>query len=265
MSPRDTRSATELLQAWRAEETGQPRGWDFSSLQGRVTEPDLPWDFGALARATLRGSTAVLDMGTGGGEHLLTLRDALPADTVATEGWEPNLPVARAALAPVGIEVVGFGQPDEDEVPAPMPFPDRRFDVVLNRHESYHPLEVARVLRPGGRFLTQQVGGDELTEVRAALDHPPSAPTVRHDVFRDGLTAAGLEVVDGAESVDHYIFADIAALVAYLQLVPWDVPEDFAVDRYAEALLALHASGPADGQPLRVTRKRFWLLARSPS
>lgn len=260
MSPAEA----ELLDAWRAEETGQPEGWDFSALVGRLTESDLPWDFATACRTVLQGSTAALDMGPGGGEHLLTLRGALPPDTTATEGWGPNLPVARSALEPAGIAVVAFGQPDDDPAPAPMPFPDDRFDVVLNRHEAYHPLEVARVLRPGGRFVTQQVGGDDLTEVRQALDHPPTAPHVRHDVLRDGLASAGLEVVDGAESVDHYVFADVAALVAYLQLVPWEAPEDFTVDRYADALLGLHASGPATGAPLRVTRTRFWLLARKP-
>ncbi len=44
--------------------------------------------------------------------------------------------------------------------------PTGRFDLILNRHESYHPGEIARVLAPGGTFLTQQVGGDELGELR---------------------------------------------------------------------------------------------------
>lgn len=227
-------------------------------------EPDPPWNLDQLYRDHLAPATAVLDMGTGGGEHLLTFADLLPADTVATEGWEPNLPIARAALAPYGIEVVPFGQPDDDPAPTPMPFPDGRFDLVLNRHESYHPAEIARVLRSGGRFLTQQVGADDLTEVRQALAHPPTLQHVRYDVFRRGLLDAGLQVLDGGESIDHYAFVDIAALVAYLQLVPWETPADFTVDRYADALLGLHDQGPAAGEPLLVTRSRFWLLAERP-
>ena len=34
------------------------------------------------------------------------------------------------------------------------------FDLVLDRHSSYWADEVARILEPGGRFLTQQVGGN---------------------------------------------------------------------------------------------------------
>lgn len=165
---------------------------------------------------------------------------------------------------PVGVDVVAFGQPDDDPAPQRMPFPDQRFDLVLNRHEAYHPEEVARVLRPGGCFLTQQVGGDELGEVRRALRHPPSAPHVTYRAFTAALEEAGLVVLDGAECVDHYAFDDVAVLVAYLQQVPWDAPADFTVDRYAHALLDLHAQGPAAGRPLLATRKRFWLLARTP-
>ena len=250
----------ELVRGWRVEETGPAEGWDFSALEGRVEEPGLPWDFDAVTREELGKAQAVLDMGTGGGERLLEFKDLLPPDTTATEGWEPNIPVARKALTPYGIEVVAFDQPDDDSRPAPMPFPDGRFDLVLNRHESYHPEEIARVLTPGGVFLTQQVSGDEFVEVREAFGVPAPAAHVQYAPFREALIGAGLEVLDGAESIDHYAFKDIGALVAYLQLVPWDAPEDFTVDGYTEALLALHAQGT----PLLVTRKRFWLKAQKP-
>ena len=36
-----------------------------------------------------------------------------------------------------------------------MPWGDGEFDLVMNRHESYDLAEVARVLSPGGLFLTQ--------------------------------------------------------------------------------------------------------------
>lgn len=254
-----------LLTAWRAEETGPAQGWDFSALAGRVEESPVPWDLDDLYRERLAGVRSVLDLGTGGGEHLLRFVDLLPADTVATEGWEPNVPIARAALAGHGIELVAFAQPDDVPDPAPMPFPDARFDLVLNRHESYHPVEVARVLRPGGYFLTQQVDGREFGEVRGALGLGPHAPGVTYRVLREGLLGADLEIVDGAESVGHYAFADIAALVAYLQLIPWEAPADFTVDRYAQALYSLHQRGPARGEPLLVERRRFWLLARKPA
>lgn len=254
----------ELLARWRAEERGQPEGWDFTGLAGRMWQDGLPWDLDQVCRALLRDARHVLDMGTGGGEWLSTFTGLLPPDTVATEGWAPNVPVAAAALAPLGVQVVEFGQPDDLSSVAPMPFPDDRFDLVLNRHESFHPAEVARILRPGGHFVTQQVGGDDLADFHLLCGHPQATPEVRLAPLSAGVRGTGLEVVGAQDFAGHYSFFDVAALVAYLQLVPWDAPADFTVDRYADQLLELHHRGPGQGHPVRLSMTRFWLHARRP-
>lgn len=90
-------------------------------------------------------------------------------------------------------------------------------------------------------------------------------PLPTDELFRTGLVDAGFDVVEGAETAGHYVLDDIAALVAYLQLVPWDVPYDFTAERYADELLGLHELGPVSGAPFRATRKRFWLKAIQPT
>ncbi|HIT74186.1 MAG TPA: class I SAM-dependent methyltransferase [Candidatus Avipropionibacterium avicola] len=242
------------------EETGQPDGWDFSVLEGRVSETPLPWNLERICREALRLSRHVLDMGTGGGEHLKRFANQLPTDTVATEGWQPNIPVAQQALEPLGITVVPY-DPDTDRQ---MPFPDNRFDLILNRHESFDAQEVARVLAPGGVFITQQVGGTELGELHQVTGKRPDHPEVTLRNFSRQLTDADLEIVDDGEDRGWYEFVDVAALVAYLQFVPWDVPHDFSVERYRGALWELHRRGPMYGEPLRLTKIRFWLRARKP-
>lgn len=251
----------QLLGAWQLEERGQPEGWDFSSLAGRVTESALPWNLERVYREQMRLARHVLDMGTGGGEFLKTFAGLLPTDTVATEGWQPNLPVAQEALEPLGITVVPH-DPTTDPV---MPFPDNRFDLILNRHEAFRPAEVARVLAPGGVFVTQQVSGLEMSELHELTGKRPENPDITLRQMTQDLTDADLEVVDdGEDRSGHYEFADVAALVAYLQFVPWDVPSDFSVDRYRGALWELHRRGPMQGEPLRLTKIRFWLRARKP-
>src|SRR5215207_4818307 len=124
----------------------------------------MPWDFAEIVSERARHSPDLLDMGTGGGEWLSNLEHR-PARTVATESWPPNIPLAGQRLRPLGIDVVGVtGAPDnvaQDRKPEDghLPFADGSFHLICNRHESYLPSEVARVLAPSGRFLTQQVGG----------------------------------------------------------------------------------------------------------
>ncbi len=226
-----------------------------------MREDAEPWDLHSVIRDALHAARHVLDMGTGGGEHLLTFADALPPDTVATEGFGPNVPVARRALEPHGVVVVEWAHDEGSSAYQRMPFEDGRFDLVLNRHESYDAREVHRVLAPGGVFITQQVGGDEVEELNALTGKQPDHPEVTYARHRAALRQSGFRIIDGAEHVGHYEYDDVAALVAYLQLVPWDVPDDFGVDRYADALYSLHEQGPAHGKPVRLTRKRFWLRA----
>lgn len=82
----------DLIASWKREAQQPFSGWDFSYLKGRYCEPSPPWSYEAMVRALLENADAVLDMGTGGGEKLLEFKEALPANTVATEGWPSNLP-----------------------------------------------------------------------------------------------------------------------------------------------------------------------------
>lgn len=253
-------AADELLAAWAAAYAAPVNGWDFSALGDRYVDGAPPWSYAGLARQALAGAHSVVDMGTGGGEFLLTLADALPPDTVATEGWPPNLPVATAALAPSGIEVVAY---DAEQAPT-MPFPDGRFDTVLNRHEAYVAAEVARVLAPGGRFVTQQVDGRSLHQISERLTGEHRDPPYAHitlDNLRTEAAAAGFRAEAAQDWQGEARFGDVTTLVRYLALVPWEAPDNFTVERYADALLALHRVGQRnDG--LTFAQRRFFLACR---
>ena len=92
----------QLLSQWREEAARGMSGWDFSHIQGRCTVETLPWDYPQVVREFLRPGVRLLDMGTGGGELLLTLGHPYELTTV-TEGWEPNLALCQKKLAPLGI------------------------------------------------------------------------------------------------------------------------------------------------------------------
>lgn len=245
-----------LIAAWKMEEQQPFAGWDFSYLQGRYHEQPPPWSYDQLVRDLLGGAETVLDMGTGGGEKLLEFRDALPANTIATEGYAPNVPVARANLEPHGIRVVDY----DLEVTPRMPFDDNSFDVIINRHEAFDAQQVARILKPGGMFLTQQVDGRDLGEMRSVFGQQSDYLHVNLENCSHGLLDAGLEIVRSEDWQGWSTFEDVGALVYFLRAAPWSAPDDFSVERYAPQLLALHRKG----LPVRFGTRRFYIQARKP-
>lgn len=245
----------DLLDHWRALYQSPAEGWDFSEFDGRVIEEAPPWSYRALAADALRSAKSAVDLGTGGGELLQELRSVLPADMHATEGWPPNIPIARAALEPLGIPVAEYDAERGDS----LPYTDERFDVVLSRHEVYSAAEVCRVLKPGGVFLTQQVDGRNLEDLKAAFGGGLAYPDVTLTAFQREAEAAGLEVRRAEEWTGTITFTDVDALVSYLRLMPWELPEDFTVERYAEQLLTMHRS-----PDLTFTEARFLLECAKP-
>ena len=250
----------------RAEEAEPFEGWDFAHLQGRMVEEPLPWDYARLLLDSLPAAEALLDMGTGGGEFLSGLRP-LPPDTRATEGYAPNVVIARERLEPLGIKVY------EVEDDTRLPLGDAEFDLVINRHESYEPIEVHRILRPGGRFVIQQVGGRNNTDLNAMLGAPKAGqpglsmpvgtPTWDLAHARRALEEAGVEVRDAREAFPLARFADVGAVVYYLKAIPWQIP-DFSVDLYFDRLKELERRARSE-ECIAVRSHRFLLDATKPA
>jgi SAM-dependent methyltransferase len=237
------------------------KGWDLS-CDGRIAHA-APWDFEAIVDEYLGRSPNLLDLGTGGGEWL-SRRPFPKGRTVATEAWPPNVPVAQARLAPLGAAVVAVvGAPDNADqaaasaLPA-LPVAAAAFNLITNRHESFVAAEVARVLAPGGRFLTQQIASDLGAPFRALLGAPPGPPAppwTLSEALRQ-VRAAPLEITGCAEGAAVLTFADVGALAWYLIHVPWVMPE-FSISRHRKPLEALH-----EGQAIAVQQPMFWLAAR---
>jgi SAM-dependent methyltransferase len=229
----------------------------------RLTDTHPPWSFREVVTAHAAGVTSMLDMGTGGGEQLARLA-SLPPLTVATESWPPNVPVAARRLRPLGVRVVQTeGAPDNDEQ-APdeplgrLPFRDRAFELVTNRHESFNAREVARVLAAGGTFLTQQVG-DDAADLHDLLGLPAPPPRWTLALAERQVRAAGLDVEAGDSAVVTMTFADVGVLGWYLRQVPWAVP-GFDIGRDRDRLRAVHRR-IAESGPATVRQRQFWLRA----
>ncbi|MEW2496974.1 class I SAM-dependent methyltransferase [Streptomyces nodosus] len=235
-------------------------GWDFSWFEGRATEERPPWGYAGAMAERLAHASAALDIQTGGGEVLASAA-VLPPVTVATEGWPPNVARATALLHPRGAVVVASPEG------APLPFADGAFDLVTSRHPVHtHWQEIARVLRPGGTYFSQQVGPASVVEVAEYFLGPQSDDALS---FRDpgraraAAEAAGLEVVDLREARLRMEFHDIGAVVHFLRKVIWIVP-DFTVERYEPRLRELHRRIESGG-PFVAHSTRFLIEARTPA
>jgi SAM-dependent methyltransferase len=237
-------------------------GWDFSWFAGRATEERPPWGYARRLGERLRQVAVALDVQTGGGEVVATALaegGGRPAVLAATESWPANLALARRALAPFGGDVAEVA----DE--ADLPFGAESFDLVSSRHPTtVRWPEIARVLRPGGSYFSQQIGTGTNRELFEFMMGPMPEGRLGRRSEQSVLAAreAGLEVVDLREQALRVEFFDVAAVVVFLRKVVWTVP-DFTVDRYLERLERMHELILASGSFVSYAQ-RFLIDARKP-
>jgi SAM-dependent methyltransferase len=240
-------------------------GWDFAGMQHPVLlEPGPPWDYEELVRDYASRASAALDLGTGGGEFVAGIRDELPTLAVATEEWHVNAPIAYRTLAPLGVDVVWCRS-------LFLPFVNEAFDLVFDRHEELDPPEVARVLRPGGAIVTQQVGPENWRELRdyfgaaTAGNRGESRLADFGDIrgeYANGFASAGLHVLRSEQHDYRVAYDSLSTLVFMLLITPWTI-SDLDIERDLELLLQLeHDYSTTDG--LVLTWSRFLIVAEKP-
>ncbi len=178
-----------------------------------------------------------------------------PPTIYATEGYAPNLPIARKKLEPLGVTVVAV---IDDTA---LPFQDGQFDFIMNQHEPYSASEVNRILSPNGTFLTQQVGGLDCAELNEQFNAP-----LNNEFASWSLEAAcnelqenGFTILEAKETFPFQRFYDVGAIVYYLKAIPWQIP-DFTVERYYEELYRIHKVILQKGY-FDVTQHRFLIKA----
>lgn len=251
----DGRDIEALRAYWQGEEGKAFIGWDFSHIADRSSEEPLPWDYDAMVRKYLSPGQRLLDMETGGGEFLHSLGHP-PANTFATENWEPNYRLLLDTLVKEGICIK---KNNED---GSLPFADNFFDIVLNRHGSFYARELMRVMKPGGIFVTEQVGGDNNLSLSRRLipDYMPAYPKSILSIARQDLEAAGLRILLEGESYPALRFFDIGALVWYAKVIAWEFP-GFSVEKCFDNLLALQQEIEEEGC-VHSLQHRYYIVAR---
>ena len=247
----------EVKKLWLEEENiAHIHGWDFSHIHGKFDEEQkLPWDYETLVRHYLKPDHELLDMDTGGGEFLLSLKHPYER-TSATEAYAPNVKLCEKVLSPLGITF------KEADCTGELPFADNTFDLVINRHGSFNSEEIYRVLKPNGIFITQQVGAENDRELVAQLmeNVPPMPfPDQYLDITVKKFEEAGFTILEKQEAFRPIRFWDIGALVWFARIIEWEFP-GFSVENSLERLYALQEKIEQKGAIEGMTH-RFLIVA----
>ena len=237
------------------EKARRMEGWTFDDVQSEAVGPCPPWDYVTRAKELISEAQAVLDMGTGGGELFWTILEGYQGRAFATESWPPNVPIASERLSLAGASLVHASS-------LLLPFPPGSFDLVLNMHEELSPSDVARVLAPGGRVLTQQVGLNEWQEI--AEFFPRTRKEGRVDQFQSyqaGFKEADLTVTVARSHDTPVAYRSLGDVVYMFEVVmPQWRNHGFDLDQDLDALLAMEQK-LADEQGIVLTESRYIIEA----
>ncbi|NBI30163.1 class I SAM-dependent methyltransferase [Chengkuizengella marina] len=135
---------------------GKENGWDFSKL--KCTSEGVKWNFYDEVMKKCKSSEILLDIGTGGGESVLKISSSVYF-VVGIDISSGMMETAQSNLRKSNVSNVRFCQLDSDDLQFPVGF----FDIVSCRHAPFNSIEISKVLKKDGIFLTQQVSeGDKL-------------------------------------------------------------------------------------------------------
>lgn len=237
------------------DKVGKTNGWDFSKL--KVTLEEALWDFNEEIKKKSKTSDILLDIGTGGGENVLTIASSF-LFLVGIDLSYGMIETAQTNLKKAGISNVRFSQMSSDK----LEFPSEFFDVVTCRHAPFSSMEVAKVLKKGGYFLTQQVGeGDKINIKRAfnrgQLIEEKGALLARY--VRE-LKKSGFSKVQHFEydATDYYQRPeDLIFLLKHTPTIP-----NFGEENYDYEILNDFIENNRTEKGIRTNSKRFLIIAK---
>ncbi len=207
-------------------------GWDFEKIYQRTEFEPMPWDYKTIIQSYLSKEDRLLDMGTGGGEFLLSLDHPYDLTTV-TESYPPNLALCKEKLVPLGITL------HENELNRLTIPKEGDFSIIINRHDDYDPFEVYQGLTDDGYFITQQVGGLNNHLLSQKLLGGPNKNFSENEwdlahAISD-IKAAGFDILFADEVMSTVKYFDLETLVAYASIIKWEFP-GFKVSNNIEEL-----------------------------
>jgi SAM-dependent methyltransferase len=217
-----------------ADEIGERHGWDFSRMS--VERAPVTWEYLDIVSAFLQPTDVVLDIGTGGGERLLSLADRYRRAV----GVDPDPDMVRVARENAARHTnVQFLPGSTERLDR---LDDGAFDVVLTRHAPTFAPELDRVTRSGGLFISQGIGSRNVANIHEAFNTGSAANYEDdHQSFLSDLAGRGWRLVAEGHYDVRYWVKDVPSLVFWFQAIAGanEVPGDFSVATHHGVINAL--------------------------
>ncbi|MFC5401117.1 class I SAM-dependent methyltransferase [Cohnella soli] len=235
---------------------GQLNGWDFSKLKCRVEETQA--NLYEEVKKCCKRSDLLLDIGTGGGEAILALREAALI-LVGIDLSSGMIQTANANLRNSGATNVRFIQMGAER----LDFPEQFFDVISCRHSDFSAHQVAKVLSNGGTFFTQQVSEGDKINLKQAFGRGQSYGESDGNLMKkyiNDLSEAGFIEIQSFEydSAEYYETPeDFMFLLKHTPIIP-----GFGQNQDDFEILRAFIGDNQTEKGIRTNSKRFIIKAR---
>ncbi|MGG0721939.1 class I SAM-dependent methyltransferase [Bacillus mycoides] len=234
---------------------GRANRWDFSKLKCETVGDT--WDFYGEVKERCKLSDISLDVGTGGGENVLKVAPSA-ALLIGIDNSNGMIETAHSNLKNVGVSNVKFLQMDS----AALTFPNFYFDIASCCHAPFVASELAKVMKNGAFFLTQQVCEHDNLNLKEAFGRGQclgERDGILKEKYMDELISAGFELVQVREYdvIDYYSAPeDLIFLLKHTPIIPrfGEEEEDFNI-------LQKFIDANSSEKGIRTNSKRFMIIA----
>ncbi|OAS89535.1 MULTISPECIES: class I SAM-dependent methyltransferase [Metabacillus] len=238
------------------DKVGRLNGWDFSKVKS-ISE-GVKWGFYTEVTKRCKNTDVLLDIGTGGGENILKIAGSLQF-LVGIDLSNGMMETALSNLRKSNLLNVRFCQMSSDD----LQFPTGFFDVISCCHAPFYSIEVAKVLRSGGLFLTQQVSEADKLNVKEAFGRGQSFGEIdgalKEKYIRE-LIEVGFSDVKSFDydAMDYYQRPeDLIFLLKHTPIIP-----NFGQEKKDFEILNDFIKNNQTEKGIRTNSKRFLIIAK---
>ncbi|MEY9094278.1 class I SAM-dependent methyltransferase [Paenibacillus sp. RC84] len=238
------------------DQVGKINGWDFSNV--KCVSEGIKWDFYNEVMKTCKRSDILLDIGTGGGEAILSIAESALL-LVGIDQSTGMIDTATKNSAKSGVPNVRFLKMDAENLEFPADF----FNVISCRHSEFFAKEIAKVLIQGGTFHTQQVSENDKSNIKEAFGRGQAfgtkAGTLKHQYITE-LSEAGFSDIQSFECnvIEYYQTAeDLIFLLKHTPIIP-----DFGRTKIDFQILQQFIKENQTEKGIRTNSERFIITAK---